>query len=128
LSELKEVIAIIRPNKISATKEALADAGFPGITVLSVLGRGKQRGIVGEVRIAVNPELLAKGRTGAAMKFIPKRMISLIVNDEDVKEVIKVIMSINETAHIGDGRVFVAPIDNAIRVRTGEEGSEAITF
>lgn len=124
---MKEVIAIIRPNRISATKEALADAGFPGITVISVLGRGKQRGIVGEVRINPTPELLAKGRN-IGMKFIPKRQIMLVIKDEDVAEVVKIIIRVNETAHIGDGRVFVAPIDNAVRVRTGEEGSQAITF
>jgi nitrogen regulatory protein PII 2 len=122
---MKEIIAIIRPNKISATKEALDSIGFPGMTATAVLGRGKQKGIAGEVSFSINPEIMEKSNN-TSMKYVPKRMISLIVNCEDVDKVVETIIRVNKTEHIGDGRIFVCPIDNAVRVRTGENGKKAI--
>lgn len=122
---MKEIIAIIRPNKMTATKEALADLGFPGMTAVAVLGRGRQRGISGELNIDVSTEMLAKEKS-AGMKYIPKRMISVVVEDDDVEKVIKAVISTNQTAQIGDGKIFVCPMDNAVRVRTKEEGRKAI--
>ncbi len=122
---MKEIIAIIRPNKMTATKKALDNLGFPGMTASAVLGRGKQRGISGEVRIDIRPELLAKEKS-AGMKYIPKRMMSVVVGDDEVDKVVNVLIEVNQTSQIGDGRIFVCPIENAIRVRTREEGYEAI--
>lgn len=122
---MKEVIAIIRPNKIRAMKEALDKMGFPGMTAVAVLGRGKQRGIAGELRIDVKPDLLAKDKS-AGMKYIPKRMVSIVVNDVDVEKIVKAVIAVNQTAEIGDGRVFVCPVEDALRVRTGETGAKAI--
>lgn len=122
---MKEIIAIIRPNKVKNTKEALDAIGFPGMTVTPVLGRGKQRGIAGECSFNVSPELLAKGNS-AGMKYIPKRMVSIMASDADVDAVVEAIVKVNQTPQIGDGRVFVCPIERAVRVRTGETGDEAV--
>ncbi|HSQ40945.1 MAG TPA: P-II family nitrogen regulator [Fibrobacteraceae bacterium] len=122
---MKEIIAIIRPKKVTATKEALEKLGFPSITAEAVLGRGKQRGIASEVSFPVNAELLAKGKNGG-MKFIPKRMISIVADNEQVDLIVKTLVEINQSATVGDGKIFVCPIDNAVRVRTGESGTQAL--
>ncbi len=122
---MKEVTAIIRPNKMSATKDALDKIGYPSMTAIPVLGKGKQRGISGELNFYIQPKLLAK-RYSTGMKYIPKRLLSIIVNDEEVDHVIKTIMEVNQTAQIGDGRIFVESIDDVIRIRTGEKGELAL--
>lgn len=122
---MKEVIAIIRPKKVEATKDALEKAGFPSITATPALGRGRQRGIASELNMRVDPQLLSKGRSGG-MKYIPKRCLDIVVTDGDVQVVIDTIIKINQTAQIGDGKIFVLPIDNAIRVRTSEKGENAV--
>jgi len=121
---VKEIIAIIRPNKINKTKEILADLGFSGMSAVKVLGRGKQKGIAGEVSFSIGPELAAQT---PGMKYIPKRLISLVVDDEDVPLVAGVIIKVNRTGEIGDGRIFVCPIEDAVRVRTRERGAIAIS-
>lgn len=120
---MKKIIAIIRPNKITATKEALAVLGFPGMTACKVVGRGKQKGILGEVTFSVSPELQ---KQEGAMKYVPKRIISLVVDDQDVPLAVAVIIKINRTGQIGDGRIFVCPVEEAVRVRTGEKGQAAV--
>jgi nitrogen regulatory protein PII 2 len=122
---MKEVTAIVRPNKISATKDALDKIGFPAMTAIPVLGKGKQRGISGELNFCIQPRLLAK-RHSTGMKYIPKRLLSVIVNDGDVDLVVKAIVEVNQTAQIGDGRIFVESIDEVIRIRTGEKGELAL--
>ena len=83
---MKEVIAIIRPNKITRTKEVLDALGFPSMTAKAVFGRGKQKAIIGEVNFAVkNPELAEEEGN---MRYIPKRMISLVVPDGDASLVV----------------------------------------
>lgn len=121
---MKEIIAIIRPNKMAQTKEILSALGFPAMTAHRVMGRGRQKAIIGEVSFDINkPELLKEEGT---MRYIPKRLISLIVPDEDVSLVVEAIMRVNQTGQIGDGKLFVCPIDDAVRVRTDERGEEAI--
>ncbi|OIQ51343.1 Nitrogen regulatory protein P-II [Pseudodesulfovibrio hydrargyri] len=122
---MKEIIAIIRPRKMSATKEALDGLGFPCMTAVQVLGRGKQRGIAGELNVDIRPEELAKGKY-KAVSYIPKRMLSVVVPDKAVAPVVNTIVEINRTGQVGDGRVFVCPIDDALRVRTDEHGESAI--
>ncbi len=122
---MKEIVAIIRPNKTGATKDALDALGFPSLTAIPVIGRGKQRGIAAEVNYDFTPELLAKGKSGG-MKYVPKRMLSLIVADGDVETVLQTILRINQTSQIGDGKVFVCPLENVVRVRTGETGDAAV--
>lgn len=121
---MKEIIAIIRPNKITRTKEVLDALGFPSMTGNAVFGRGKQKAIIGEVTFDIqNPELTeAEGN----MRYIPKRMITLVVPDEDASLVVESVMKVNNTGQIGDGKIFVCPVDDAIRVRTKETGEDAI--
>lgn len=122
---MKEIIAIIRPRRMGATKEALDSLGFPCMTAVQVLGRGKQRGIAGEINVDIRPEVLAQGKY-RAMSYIPKRMLSVVVPDKDADAVVDAIVDTNRTGQVGDGRVFVCPVDDALRVRTDEHGDNAI--
>ena len=122
---MKEIIAIIRPKKVGPTKNALDKLGFPSLTAVQVLGRGRQRGIAAEVNADFSPELMAQGRS-MGMKYIPKRLLTLIVSDDDVDTVVKTVISINQTAQIGDGKIFICTIENAVRVKTNEEEDNAI--
>lgn len=121
---MKEIIAIIRPKKMSQTKNVLDTLGFPAMTARRVMGRGKQRAIIGEVSFDIQETELLEEK--GSMSYIPKRMISLVVPDEDASLVVEVIMRVNHTGQIGDGKIFVCPIVNAVRVRTDERGESAI--
>lgn len=140
---MKEVVAIIRANKIQKTKEALARAGFPSMTVTRVMGRGKQKGLHFEFYppLVIRPEDAEKVRKeqviaryadyaekkeSGIIPFIPKRMISMVVPDEGVEKVVQIIIQANQTGSIGDGRIFVLPVREAIRVRTEETGNQAL--
>ncbi|MDI3536314.1 P-II family nitrogen regulator [Eubacteriaceae bacterium ES2] len=126
---MKEVMAIIRQNKVNQTKEALVAEGFPAFTCLKVLGRGKKsidlslvNDIVasGEMPLSdVSESLTESGR------LISKRFFTLIVEDNDVDQVVSIIMDANTTGNPGDGKVFVLPIDESIRVRSGEQHADA---
>lgn len=122
---MKEIIAVIRPNKIGATKEALDSLGFPSLTAVAVIGRGRQRGISGEINMSIDTSIRAKEKS-IGMKYVPKRMISIIVEDGKVDSVVQTIIKINQTAQIGDGRIFVCPIEGAVRIRTNETGKDAL--
>jgi nitrogen regulatory protein PII 2 len=124
---MKEIIAIIRPKMVNATKEKLADLGYPSMTAVPVLGRGKQRGIANEVDVEIRPQLLEQ-RQAEAVNYIPKRQITMVVQDEDVEEIAATIIKLNQTGQFGDGKIFVCPLDNAIRIRTGEAGEQALLF
>ncbi|MDF2926234.1 MAG: glnB 1 [Paenibacillaceae bacterium] len=123
---MKELIAIIRPNKMTATKEALDELGYPSMTVSAVMGRGKQRGIAGEVKITEGIVLAEAKAASISMKYVPKRFINIIVQDVDVEDVVAAIIRVNRTEQVGDGRIFILPIEEALRVRTGEVGEAAI--
>jgi nitrogen regulatory protein PII 2 len=122
---MKEIIAIIRPKKMGPTKEALDKLGFPCMTAVSVLGRGKQKGIAGEISLEVSPEVLAQGKF-RSMTYIPKRLLSLVVPDGAVDAVVRTLIEVNRTAQVGDGRIFICPVEDAMRVRTDEHGEQAI--
>jgi len=117
---MKEVLAIIQMNRMEATKDALDVIGIPSVTAYKVSGRGKQRGLA-----IPHPSELSE--SDQKMKYIPKRMISIMVEDEFVPAVVAVITKVNRTGNFGDGRIFVCPIDESIRIRTGERGNEAIS-
>ena len=123
---MKEIIAIIRPKKVGTTKNALEKLGFPSMTVIPVLCRGKQKGIADEVAIEIRPELLALGVKSGGMKYIPKRLLSVVVRNDDVDTVITTLISINQTGQVGDGKIFICPVDDAVRVRTDEHGENAV--
>ncbi len=128
---MKEVLAVIRMDMINKTKEALLSEGFPAINCRKVLGRGKKKVdftlienmISGQVDIPspVLGEALSEGH-----RLIPKRLISLVVKDDEVKKVVDSIISVNSKGKPGDGKIFVMPVSDAIRVRTGESGEVAI--
>jgi nitrogen regulatory protein PII 2 len=122
---MKEIIAIIRPRKMGQTKETLTALGFPSFMATRVLGRGHQRGIAGEIGCDLPPELLGQGKSGG-MKYIPKRLIAVVVRDADVDTVVRAIITVNQTAQIGDGKVFVCSVEEALRVRTDERGEQAV--
>lgn len=124
---MKEIVAIIRMNKVGLTRNALADAGFCRLTATKVMGRGKMLKDMAlldkapdENRDLILESMLKGGR------LIPKRMLNIIVKDEDVPKVIETIISINKEGYVGDGKIFVLPLTDVIRVRTGETGEEAI--
>lgn len=124
---MKEIIAIIRPKKVGLTKDTLEKLGFPSLTATSVLGRGRQRGIAAELNCEIRPEAIANSQSRlGGMKYIPKRLMNIVVRDSDVDAVIKTIIEVNKTDQIGDGKIFVCPVDNAIRVHTDEQGDSAV--
>lgn len=118
---MKEVIAIIRMNKIQATKDVLAEVGYSCLTATLAYGRGKQKGLYINPMGNVKPD-----DKKAAIRFIPKRMLNIVVDDESVSEVVETIISVNRTGIIGDGRIFVCPMNEAVRIRTGERGDDAL--
>ncbi|MDA8096707.1 MAG: P-II family nitrogen regulator [Desulforudis sp.] len=120
---MKEIIAVIRPNKMQATKDELARIGFPSMTAAKVFGRGKQRGLAAELAFDLPAKLATHG---GGMRWIPKRMVSLVVPSKDVSKVVAALIRVNQTGEIGDGRIFVSPIEDAIRVRTQEKGDIAL--
>lgn len=120
---MKEIIAIMRPNKITKTKEVLDTLGYPSMSAIRVMGRGKQKAILNEVSVDIEvPEIYEN----EGMRYIPKRMVSIVVPDDDVALVVEAVMKINHTGQIGDGKIFVCPIEDAIRIRTKEMGEKAI--
>jgi nitrogen regulatory protein PII 2 len=118
---MKEIMAIIRGQKVNATKEALAEAGFPGFFGSKVLGRGRKH--IGELQAAglLGADELPRDVVGEsfteAIRLISKRLITLIVNNEDVAHAVEVIIATNQTGKPGDGKIFVLPIDESYRVR-----------
>lgn len=125
---MKEIIAIIRLKKVGATKEALAQMGVPSVTAIPVLGRGKQRGMASELNIEIRSELIDQGLAAGLnyMKYVPKRLLYVVARDEEVDELVATIIKINQSEQIGDGRIFVSALDEAIRIRTDETGEKAI--
>ncbi|MDR3340907.1 MAG: P-II family nitrogen regulator [Candidatus Symbiothrix sp.] len=123
---MKEIIAFIRPSKMNATKKILDSLEVPSITAIPVLGRGNQRGLNTLLSgIDVPTQLLAKGRI-MGMKYVPKRMLVIVSKDEDVDKIVKAIIQSNRTGYIGDGKIFVCPTDDALKIRTQECGDAAL--
>ena len=126
---MKEIMTVIRRHQVPATKKAFEEAGFPALTIQSVEGRGKQGGIGGWAA-EIDPELnsMLSKEMGDDTKFnwIPKRMLTIVVQDDQVNEVVDVIIKANQTGHMGDGKIFVMPLKEVVRVRTGETGKEAV--
>ena len=112
---MKRIEAVIKPFKLEDVKEALTEAGITGMTVSDVKGYGRQQG---------HSELYRGAEY--VVDFLPKIKIDLVVNGEDVDMVTKLIADAAKTGKIGDGKIFVSPIEKIIRIRTGEEDEEAI--
>lgn len=123
---MKEVMAIVRMNMMNKTKRALADAGISSMTAINALGRGK--GVV-DFKVLEGAERgyeEAIAQLGQTQRLIPKRMITIIVPDGMVKKAVKTIMQVNKTGKSGDGKIFVLPMADAFRVRTGENGDAVL--
>lgn len=123
---MKEIIAFIRPSRMNATKKSLDELDIPSVTAIPVLGRGNQRGINPILAgIEISRDALVKGHI-TGMKFVPKRMLVIVAKDEYVETIVNTIIKSNKTGYIGDGKIFVCPTDNAIKVRTKESGDAAL--
>ena len=109
---MNKVEAIIRPEKIEAVKNALAEAGFVGLNVVQVTGRGVQRGVV----------MGARGVGSYEVDMLPKAKLETVVRDADTQRVVEIILERARTGNIGDGKIFIIPVADVIRVRTGERG------
>ena len=112
---MKKVEAIIKPFKLDEVKEALKDIGVQGLTVTEVKGFGRQKG---------HTELYRGAEY--VIDFLPKIKLEIIVVDDIVPKVIEVIMDSARTGKIGDGKIFILPMEEVIRIRTGERGIDAI--
>jgi len=112
---MKKIEAIIKPFKLDDVKEALIDADISRITISEVKGHGRQQG---------HTELYRGNEY--VVEYLPKVKIEIIVNDEFVEKAIEAIIAGAKTGKIGDGKIWVTPIEDVIRIRTGERGSEAV--
>ena len=112
---MKKIEAIIKPFKLDEVKEALQEVGLQGITVLEAKGFGRQKG---------HTELYRGAEY--VVDFLPKVKIELVVDDDMAERAVEVILQAAHTGRIGDGKIFITPIEEAIRVRTGERGIDAI--
>ena len=121
---MKEIMAIVRQNKVNATKNALAEAGFPAFTCRKIMGRGKRPIDLSLVQTILSAEEMPISPVGEYItevsRLIPKRCFVLIVPDEEVERLVKVIMEVNSTGNPGDGKIFVLPIMESYRVRDGQ--------
>lgn len=115
MKDMKKVECIIKPFKLDEVKEALGDLGIQGITVCEVRGFGRQKG---------HTELYRGAEY--VVDFIPKIKIELVIADELVDQVVETITEAARTGHVGDGKIFVMPVEEAVRIRTGERGEDAL--
>lgn len=135
---MKEIVAIVRMNKTSATKKALVEAGVAGFTALKVSGRGK---LVDDLTVVAERKAAMMALAGAdeadaealidgfldGHRLFPRRLFIILAHDEDVPKIIEAIIQANRTEHkVGDGKIFVMPMLDAVRVRTGEVGEAAV--
>ena len=112
---MKKVEAIIKPFKLDEVKEALSEIGVHGMTVTEVKGFGRTGG----------KKEVYRG-SAYVVDFVPKVMLEIIVADDNVREVVSTIAEAAKTGRIGDGKIFVTPVDEVFRIRTGETGEDAI--
>ena len=112
---MKKIEAIIKPFKLDEVKEALSGLGIQGLTVSEVKGFGRQKG---------HTELYRGAEY--VVDFLPKVKLEVIVRDDEVASVVETIENAAKTGRIGDGKIFVCPVDEVVRIRTGERGSDAV--
>ncbi len=112
---MKKIEAIIKPFKLEEVKEALTSVGIKGITVTEVKGFGRQKG---HTEIYRGAEYV--------VDFLPKVKIEVVVETEMVQKVVETIMDVARTGKIGDGKIFVLPVEEVVRIRTGERGVNAL--
>ena len=112
---MKKIEAVIRPEKLESVIAALETIGCSGISIIEIEGHGKQKGIVQQWR-----------GEKYTINTLPKVKLELVVPDKDARKIISSIMTNAKTGEMGDGKVFIYPVESALRIRTGEEGETAI--
>ncbi|MFB3895623.1 MAG: P-II family nitrogen regulator [bacterium] len=112
---MKKIECIIKPFKLDEVKEALSDIGITGMTITEVKGFGRQKG---------HTELYRGSEY--TVDFLPKVKLEIVVSDDEADKVVETIQQAARTGHIGDGKIFVIPLGQIVRIRTGETGSEAL--
>ena len=112
---MKEIVAIIKPFKMDDVREALSEVGIAGLSVTEVKGFGRQKG---------HTELYRGAEY--VVDFLPKMRIETVVNDDQVDAVLQAIIEAARTGKIGDGKIFVSSVEQAVRIRTGETGNDAL--
>ncbi len=112
---MKRIIAIVRPEKLEPLKDALFEADVSGMTISQVSGCGNQHGWKEYFR-----------GTEVLLNMVPKVKFEIVVDDERVDELVKVIQEAAQTGDVGDGKIFISAVEQVIRIRTGEEGDAAI--
>jgi nitrogen regulatory protein P-II 1 len=113
---MKKVEAIIRTEKLEEVKNALAQIGSVGLNVVAITGRGRQRGLA----------YTGRGEISYAVDMLPKTKLEVVAQDSDVERVVQTIVQTARTGNVGDGKVFIIPVEEVIRVRTGERGRDAL--
>jgi nitrogen regulatory protein P-II 1 len=112
---MKKILAIIRPDKLEEVKEALEGIGCHGLTVKEVRGRGRQLGITESYR-----------GHDYKVDLLPKTEIEIVSKEDDLENIIQTIITKAQTGDIGDGKIFISPVEEVIRIRTGERGEKAV--
>ncbi len=112
---MKKIEAIIREEKLEAVRQALEDSGYFGMTVSEVSGRGRQKGLVLQWRVGEY-----------RVDFLPKLKLEIVCHDKDCSPVVETICEAARTGEIGDGKIFILPVEDVVRVRTGEKGEETL--
>jgi nitrogen regulatory protein P-II 1 len=112
---MKKIEAIIRPESLDAVRNALSDAGVTGLMISEIEGHGKQKGVVQQWR-----------GEKYKVELLPKAKVEIIIQDEDMERITQTIIDSARTGEIGDGKIFIYPVDTVIRIRTGEKGAKAV--
>jgi nitrogen regulatory protein PII 2 len=123
---MKEIMAIVRINMMNKTKAALAEAGISSITAREALGRGKGLVDLNLLEGAEKGYEEAIVQLGQTQRLIPKRIFFVVVPDRLVKKTVQTIMAVNRTGKSGDGKIFVVPVMDSVRVRTAESGDQVL--
>ena len=112
---MKKIEAIVRPEKVDDIRKALEKAGYPGVTITEVEGHGKQKGVTRQWR-------------GESYKvdLLPKVKLELVVSDKDADRLVGAISAAAKTGSVGDGKIFISEVKEAVRIRTGEKGEDAL--
>jgi len=123
---MKEIMAIVRINMMNKTKAALAEAGISSVTARDALGRGKGLVDLNLLEGAEKGYEEAIAQLGQSQRLIPKRIFYVVVPDRLVQKTVKTIITVNRSGKSGDGKIFIMPILDAVRVRTGESGDQVL--
>ncbi len=123
---MKEVMAIVRINMMNKTKKALAEAGISSVTARDALGRGKGLVDLTLLEGAERGYEEAVAQLGQSQRLVPKRIFFTVIPDRLVPKTVQTIIEVNRTGKSGDGKIFIMPLGDAVRVRTGESGDQVL--